>query len=190
MSDQQRGVILYGHGVDDVGEALRDLNPKYVLTNHAVVRPAHVPVVRCLHATEADAVRDAAPEVTWLVVYLYRPDFPGEHAREPLLWLNTSKVDPRMAARAIAQPGLVTWYEVIYPIQVTTVDGGPAADDYGNLAFTVPDGHRMVAHAVEEGGAVPDCLQDAQQILPSHDLWALACLRVSEVCQACRLRHA
>jgi hypothetical protein len=42
----------------------------------------------------------------------------------------------------------VIWYEVINSVHVITVDGGPAADDAGSIAITVPDGHRMVAHAV------------------------------------------
>jgi hypothetical protein len=70
---------------------------------------------------------------------------------DPLLCLNTSKVDPWMAARAIDKYDLVTWYEIINPIRVTTADGGPVAHDYGNVAFTVPDGtkcHPLTGHRI------------------------------------------
>jgi hypothetical protein len=96
-----------------------------------------------------------------------------------------------LAARAIDQPDLVVWYEVINPIRVVTVDGEPAAADYGNIAIITPDGHRMVAHAVRAGGTAPECLRgDAELVLPSDDLWALARLCEIELCQACAVRHA
>jgi hypothetical protein len=190
VSQEQRAVVLYGHGVDAVAEALADLDPRYVLTDRLAVESGQVAVLRCRLAAQADAARDAAPGVAWLVVELYRPEVDVGHARNPLLLLNTSKVDPGTAARAIDQPDLVIWYEVINPVRVTTADGGPAADDYSNITIIVPDGHRMVAHAVRVGGATPDCLPgDASQVLRSQDLWALARLQKIEMCQACILRH-
>ncbi|WP_285550735.1 hypothetical protein [Actinoplanes regularis] len=189
MSEQRQGVILYGYGVDAVAEALRDLDPRYVLVDHVLRESGKVPVLRRRHAAEADAVRDAAPDVSWRVVDLHRPGIDAEHARDPLLWLNTSQVDPGLAARTIDQSDLLTWYAIFNPIRVDTVDGGPPADDYSNLRFTVPDGNRMVAHAVREGGTAPECLRDAEQVLPSQDLWALAPLRNAELCQACTRRH-
>ncbi|WP_329108696.1 hypothetical protein OG792_08600 [Micromonospora sp. NBC_01699] len=102
--------------------------------------------------------------------------------------LNTSKIDPGIAAWAIHQPDLVTWYEIINPVRVTTVDGGSVADDYSNIAITVPDGHRMVAHALREGKTAPECLQVVERVLPSRDLWALARVGSSEACRACTLR--
>lgn len=63
-------------------------------------------------------------------------------------------------------------------------------DDYSNIAIIVPDGHRMVAHAVRVGGAVPEYLPGGvERVLPSHDLWALARLREMEVCRAWTARH-
>ncbi|MEV6370429.1 hypothetical protein AB0L86_26455 [Micromonospora musae] len=190
MSEEQRGVVLYGYGVDAVAEALRELDPRYVLVDRVAPESGQVPVPRCPHGAEADAAREAAPGVAWLVVELYRPEVDIERARDPLLLMNTSKVDPGMAARAIDQPDLEIWYEVINPIRATTVDGGPASDDYSNVAIIVPGGHRMVAHAVRAGGAVPECLPGgAEQVLPSHDLWALAPLGKNDVCRACTARH-
>lgn len=190
MSEERHGVVLYGFGVDAVAEALRELDPRYVLVDCVAPDSRRVPVLRCLHGVEADTVREAAPEVAWLVVELYRPGVEVEHAHDPLLALNTAKVDPGMAARAIDQPDLEVWHEVINPVRATTVDGEPPADDYGNIEIIVPDGHRMVAHAVKAGGAVPGCLPgNAERVLPSHDLWALARLRKTEACQACTARH-
>jgi hypothetical protein len=190
VSEERRGVILYGSGVDAVAEALRKLDPRYVLADHVTPESGLVPVLRCPQGAEADAVRAAVPDVAWLVVELYRPGVAVEHAGDPLLVLNAAKVDPGTAARAIHQPDLVIWYEVINPVRVTTVDGGPAADDYSNIVVIVPDGHRMVAHAVNAGGVAPHCLPgDADQVLRSHDLWVLARSRKIEVCQACALRH-
>jgi hypothetical protein len=190
VSEEQQGVVLYGFGVDAVAEALRELDPRYVLVDGAAPELGRVPVLRCLNGGAADAVREATPGVAWLVVELYRPGVDVEHARGPLLALNTSKVDPGIAARAIDQPDLEVWYEVINPVRVTTVDGEPPADDYSNIEIIVPDGHRMVAHAVKAGGAVPKCLPgNAERVLPSHDLWALTRLRKTEVCQACTARH-
>jgi hypothetical protein len=96
-----------------------------------------------------------------------------------------------MAARAIDQPDLVIWYEVINPVRAIMVGGGPAADDYSNVAIIVPDGHRMVRQVVGVGGEAPECLPGvAEQVLRSGDLWALARLQeIIEVCQACALRH-
>jgi hypothetical protein len=190
MSDEVPGVMLYGHGVEAVAEALRQLDPRYVPVDRAAARTGQVPVLRFRHGAEVDAARAAAPGVAWLAVELHRPGVAVGRARDPRLWLNTSKVDPAMAARAIDQPDLVIWYEVINPIPVVTVDGGPAADDYSNLSFVVPDGHRMVAHATRTGGPAPACLPDgAEQVLPSEDLWALARLRATDVCQVCTARH-
>jgi hypothetical protein len=91
-----------------------------------------------------------------------------------------------MAARAIHQSDLEVWYEVIKPVRVTTTDGEPVAADSSDIDITVPDGHRIVAHAVKAGGTAPDCLPvNAERVLPSHDLWALARLRNSGLCQAC-----
>jgi hypothetical protein len=87
-----------------------------------------------------------------LVVELYRRELDVEHARDPLLLLNTSKVDPVMAARAIDEPDLVIWYEVINPIRAVTVDGGPAADDYSKH-------HVHRAGRASDGGA---CGQDGR----------------------------
>lgn len=190
VSEEQQGVVLYGFGVDVVAEALRELDPRYVLVDGVAPESGQVPVLRCLHGAEADAVREAAPGVGWLVVELYRPGIDVEHARDPLLALNTSKVDPRMAARAIHQPDLEVWYQVIHPVRVTTTDGESAADDYSKIEIIVPDGHRLVAHAVKAGGAAPDCLPvNAERVLASHDLWALVRLLKTEMCQACTARH-
>ena len=188
MVDEQRGVILYGHGVDAVAAALRERDRRYV--DGVAPGPGQVRVLRCHDAGLADAARMAAPDVAWLVVELYRPDAALVHARDPLLVLNAAKVEPTTAARAIDQHDLLIWYEIIDPVRVITVDGGPAADDYSNLTVIVPDGHRMVAHAVRQGGTAPPCLpSDAEQMLPSHDLWALAGLLGTDVCQACTRRH-
>jgi hypothetical protein len=182
--------MLYGCGVDAVAEALRELDPRYVLVDRVAAEPGTVPVLGYRHAAEADAAREAAPDVAWLVVELYRPDDPVEHARYPLMALNTARVDPELAARAIHQSDLVTWYEVINPVRVITVDGAPMSDDYRNAALVTPDGHRMVAHAVRTGETAPECLPGgAERILPSHDLWALVRLRKIEVCPACALRY-
>jgi hypothetical protein len=182
--------MLYGCRVDAVAEALGELDPRYVLADGVAAEPGTVPVLRYRDGAEADAAREAAPDVAWLVVELYRPDDAVEHAGDPLMVLNAARVDPEMAAWAIHQSDLVTWYEVINPIRVMTVDGGPVSDDYSNAAFVVPDGHRMVAHAVRTGGAAPECLpRDAERVLRSHDLWALVRLGNVEVCQACTLRH-
>lgn len=189
VSDR-RGVILYGHDVDAVAEALRDLDPRYQLSESVVPKSGSVPVLRRRHAAEADAVRKAAPNVAWLVVELYRPGADAECAQNAMLWLNTATIDPAMAARAVDQHDLVIWYEIINPIRVTTVGNGPIANDYSNIAFTVPDGHRMIAHAVRKDGVPPDCLQGADRVLPSHDLWALVPLRNGEVCPSCTRRHA
>lgn len=190
VSDERPGVILYGYGVDAVAGALCALDPRYVLVDRVAPEPGRVPVLRYRNGAQADEARNAAPDVAWLVVELYRPDVVVGHARDPLLVLNAAMVDPGMAARAIDQSDLVTWYEIIDPVRVTTVDGGPPADDYSNIAITVPDGHRTVAHAVRAGDAVPECLpRGAERMLRSHDLWALARLREIEVCRACTVRH-
>ena len=97
---------------------------------------------------------------------------------------------PCVGRAAIDQADLEVWYEVVNPVRVTTVDDKPAAADYSNLKIVVPEGHRMVAHAVRAGEAVPECLpRNAERVLPSHDLWVLAGLRKVEVCQACTARH-
>jgi hypothetical protein len=84
----------------------------------------------------------------------------------------------------------VIWYEVINPIHVVTIDGGPAAADYSNLGFIVPQGHRMVAHAVGPSAAAPECVpSDAAMVLPSHDLWALGPSGAIDTCPACVHRH-
>jgi hypothetical protein len=186
--DEQRGVILYGDGVDAVAAALRELDPRYV--GGVAPGPGQVRVLRYPDAAQADAARMAAPDVAWLVVELYRPGDALEHAHDPLLVLNAAKVEPTTAARAIDQHDLLVWYEIINPIRVVTVDGGPAADDYRNLKVIMPDGHRMVAHAVRQGGTAPPCLpRNAERVLPSHDLWALTGLLGTDVCQTCTLRH-
>ncbi|WP_203841686.1 hypothetical protein [Winogradskya humida] len=173
--------MLYGCEVDAVAEALHKLDPRYA---------SQVPVRRYRDGAEVDTARDAAPNVAWLVVELYRPGVTVGPAREPSLVLNVALVPAALAARAIDQPDLVTWYEIINPVQVTTVDGRPPADDYGNLTITVPEEHRTVAHAVRTGEPAPACLpHDAERVLPSHDLWALGGLRRVELCQACALRH-
>jgi hypothetical protein len=187
---ERRGVMLYGHGVEAVAEALRELDPRYVLIDRGATEVGQVPVLRFRHAAEVDAAREAAPGVAWLAVELYQPGDEVEHARDPLLWLNASKLEPAMAARAIDQPDLVIWFEVIHPVRVITVEGEPAADDYSNLEIVVSDGHRMVAHAVRVGQGTPDCLPDAtEQVLRTDYLWALARLRASEACEACTARH-
>jgi len=190
VSEEQRGVILYGRGRDAVAEALRELDPRYVLVDPAAQQPGQVPVRCCRDAAEADAARQAVSGVAWLVVELYQPGVNIAHARAPVLSLNSTEVDPGLAARAIDQSDLVTWYEVIHPARVITVDGQPPADDYSNIEIVVPGGHRMVAHAVRAEETPPECLPGAAlQILPSDDLWALARLRGFEVCRACTLRH-
>jgi hypothetical protein len=184
-------IILYGDDVDAVAESLRALDPRYVLGDRVPTDSRQVPVLRCPHGAAADAFRRSAPEVAWLVVELYRPGVDVVRAGDPVFCLNSAKVDPGSAARAIAQPDLVVWYEVINPVRVTTVDAGPVADDYSNVAFVVPDGHRQVAHAVRTGAAAPPCLPaDAELVLRSDDLFALAVpSRKIEVCQACAVRH-
>ena len=85
---------------------------------------------------------------------------------------------------------LVIWYEVIAPVRVSTVDGGPAAADYSNLDFILPPGHRIVAHAVGPSAAAPECVPgDAAMVLPSHDLCALGAPGAIEICPACLHRH-
>ena len=190
MGRGQRGVILYGYDVQAFAEALRALDSHYVLTDHVVAQPGQVPVLRCTRAAEADAVREATPGIAWLVVELYRPGADVVHARDPVLCLNASKVDPKAAARAIDQPDLVVWYEIVNPIRTVTVDGGPPANDYSNIGFVVPEGHRMVAHAVKAAKPAPPCLPgDAELVLRSDDLWALAWSRPTEMCQDCVRRH-
>ncbi|BCB78272.1 hypothetical protein GCM10022251_31330 [Phytohabitans flavus] len=190
MSDERRGVILYGATVIAVAEALRELDPRYVPLDRVAPAPGQVPVLCCLHGAEADAAREAAPGIAWLVVELYRPGADVEHAHHPALVLNTSKFDPETAARVIDQPDLVTWYEIINPIRAITVDGRPPANDYSNIAFIEPDGHRIVAHAVRVEGPAPECLPtDTKAVLQSHDAWALARPPKIDVCQACALRH-
>lgn len=192
VSRARRGVILYGYGLDAVAEALRELDPRYVLVDRVGPGPGpeSVPVVRRPTGAEANATREAAPGVDWLVVELYRPKSVAEHASDPLLALNTCKVDPGMAARAIDQPDLEIWYEIINPIRVVTAHGEPVADDYSNLRITVGDGHRILAHAVKAGAVLPECVPaGAAKVLPSSDLWALARLYGAEVCRACTARH-
>lgn len=190
MSQERRGVILYGYGVEAVAEALRAFDPRYVLADRVVRQPGQVAVLCRAQAAEADAVREATPDVAWLVVELYKPDADVIHARDPVLFLNTSKVDPRMAARAIDQPDLMVWYEVVNPIRTITIDGAPPAHDYSSIGFVVPDGHRMVAHAVKAAMPAPQCIPaDAEHVLRSNDLWALAQLRPIEVCRDCVRRH-
>jgi len=125
VDEERRGVVLYGSGVDVVAEALRELDPRYVPADRLAPEPGQVLVLGRRNGAEADAVREAEPGVAWLVVELYRPGVDVRHARDPLLLLNVSKVGPREAARAIDQPDVVIWYEVINPIRVITVDGGP-----------------------------------------------------------------
>jgi hypothetical protein len=146
-------------------------------------------VLRRPGGAEADDARHAAADTAWLVVQLYRPGDELDHADDPALWINMSKVDPRDAARAIDQADLVVWYEVINPIRVTTTDGGPASDDYSNITVIAPDGHRMVAHAVSADIAPPCLPSTAERVLRSKDSWALARLGENEICQACVLRH-
>lgn len=187
---EERGVVLYGCEVDAVAEALRELDPRFVPADRAAPGSGQLPVLCCSTGTDADAVREMRPGVAWMVVELYRPGVDVGRAREPRLWLNTSKIDPSAAARAISQPDVVIWYEVINPIRAVTVGGGPVADDYSNVRLVVPDGHRMVAHAVCADGAPPECLPGgAERVLRSDDLWALAHLRGTEMCLACTLRH-
>lgn len=65
-------------------------------------------------------------------------------------------------------------------------------DDYSNLTITVPEGHRMVAHAVQTGGTPPECLpHNAEMVLPSDGLGVLSgsVSRATAVCQACVARH-
>ena len=192
VGEERRGVILYGFAVETVAEALRDLDQRYVPVDGVTSLPDRVPVLRCRRGAEADAARAAAPGVAWFVVELYRAGDEVEPARDVRLWLNIAEVDPRSAARAIDRPDLVTWYEVIDPIRVATVDGGPASADYRNLTITVPDGNRMVAHAVQIGGTAPPCLpRDAEMVVPTDDLWVLsqAAGRGNAACRACTLRH-
>lgn len=195
MGEERRGVVLYGSGVNVVAEALRELDPRYVPADRGAPGSGQMPVLCCLSGAEADAVREAAPGVAWLVVELYRPEVDVGRARDPLFFLNASKVSPGAAARAIDQPDVVVWYEVINPVRVVTVDGGPVADDYSNLKLVMPDGHRRVAHAVGAEGVQPDCLPgDAEMVLRSHDSWALSRsgeieLGEIEMCQVCILRH-
>ncbi|MCZ7423630.1 MULTISPECIES: hypothetical protein [unclassified Micromonospora] len=193
MSNEQRGVILYGYGVDAVAEALRELDQRYVPVDAAASESGQVLVVCCPDGAEADAVREAAPGIAWLVVELYRPEDEVQHARDVRLWLNTSQVEPKSAAMAIDQPDLVTWYEVIHPIRVGTVDDGAGRDDYSNLTFNLPDGNRMVAHAVQAGLTAPPCLPPgAEMVLPTDDLWVLSQFPSlgKLICRTCAARHA
>ncbi|MFC7761543.1 hypothetical protein ACFQY4_28485 [Catellatospora bangladeshensis] len=173
--------------MDAVVQALHELDRRYVLIGDVAADSGQVPVLRCPDGAAADAARAAATDVAWLVVELYRTEDAVERAHDPVFWLNTAKVDPRTAARAIDQSDLVIWYEVINPVRVITADGGSATNDYRDLRFAVPDGHRTVAHAVRDGEA-PQCLpDDAELVLRSHDLWAFADSR--DVCPACADRH-
>ncbi|WP_212996716.1 hypothetical protein [Winogradskya consettensis] len=173
--------MLYGCEVDAAAEALHKLDPRYA---------SQVPVRRYRDGAEVDAARDAAPDIAWLVVELYRPGVTVGPAREPFLALNVALVAPALAARAIDQPDLITWYEIINPVQTSTVDGRPPAHDYSNLTITVPEGHRTIAHAARTGEPAPACIpHDAERVLPSHDLWALASLRRVELCSTCALHH-
>lgn len=148
-----------------------------------------VAVLCCGNRAEADGAREAEPDVAWQVVGLYRPGDEIEYARGPVLWLDTSRIDPPTAARAIDHADLMVWYEVINPTRVITTDGGPAADDYSNLMIFVPDGHRVVAHAVR-GAAAPECLPStAGKVMRSGDLWVLARLQDIDECEDCVLRH-
>ncbi|GIF38919.1 hypothetical protein [Actinoplanes xinjiangensis] len=194
MNEQTRGVILYGVGVEAVAAALHDLDPRYVPSGDGDNGPApgsgQVPVVCRRRGPEADAVRVATPDVAWLVVELYRPGVEVEPAHDVGLWLNTSRAGPPRAARAIDQPDLVTWYEVTDPPRVVTTDGGPVADDYGNIRIVVPEGNRSVAHAVRSGGAPPPCLPpEADLIMPTHDLWMLLEPGTTRMCRSCLDRH-
>jgi hypothetical protein len=94
VREERRGVILYGFAVDAVAEALRKLDPRYVLADRVAAEPRTVPVLRYRHGAEAAAAREAAPDVAWLVVELYRPYSAVEHASDPLMALNTARVDP------------------------------------------------------------------------------------------------
>jgi hypothetical protein len=89
------------------------------------------------------------------VVELYRHGVDVEHARDPLLALNTAKVGPGMAARVIDQPDLQVWYEIINPVRSTTTDGAPVADDYSNVKLIVPDGHRAAEDLAALTGVGP-----------------------------------
>lgn len=101
VSRARRGVILYGYGVDAVAEALRELDPRYVLEDQVEpgLGPESVPVVRRPNGAEANATREAAPGVDWLVVELYRPKSVAEHASEPLLALNAWRVGRKLIRR-------------------------------------------------------------------------------------------
>ncbi|MEV0456243.1 hypothetical protein [Catellatospora methionotrophica] len=189
MSGERQGIMLYGYGAEAVAEALRDLDPRYVLGAAVTTEAGQVPVLRHPDGAAADAACAAAPGVDWLVFELYRPGSDLQHAHGRCYALNTAKVDPETAARAIDQYDLVVWYEVIHPIQCTTVDNEPVADDYRNVRLVMPSGHRSVAHAVREETA-PECLPDtAELVLRSDDLWELAKLRDLDLCPACVLRQ-
>ncbi|MCW6003467.1 hypothetical protein K1W54_02555 [Micromonospora sp. CPCC 205371] len=190
MGEERRGVVLYGPEVDAVAEALRELDPRYVPGDVVVSGSGLIPVLCCRNGADADAARQAELSIVWLVVELYRPEVDVGRARDLQLALDISKVDRQAAARAIDQPDVVIWYEVINPVRVVAADGRPAAADYSNLDFIVPEGHRMVAHAVGASATAPECVPgDAAMVLPSQDPWALARPGEIETCQACVLRH-
>ncbi|MDG6107440.1 hypothetical protein Daura_49740 [Dactylosporangium aurantiacum] len=186
MAEERRGVVLYGTGVEAVAGALWKLDPRYVPAG-AEVSAGQVPVLLVRDGAEADAVRGRADGVAWLVVQLGHEAAP---AGEPVLYLNVGRVGAELAARAVDQPDLLVWYEVVNRVRVVTSDGGPVAGDYSNVEFVVPDGHRVVAHAVRDGDGRPECLpEDAELVLPSHDLWALGPVRSTETCPACTGRY-
>jgi hypothetical protein len=64
VGDGRRGVVLYGSGVGAVAKALHELDPRDVLVDRMAAESGQVPVLCCRHAGEADAVREAAPNVT------------------------------------------------------------------------------------------------------------------------------
>ncbi|HWS37918.1 MAG TPA: hypothetical protein VN408_34950 [Actinoplanes sp.] len=177
------GIILYGVHTLAVAEALRELDPRY---------GAEVPVLCCRDGPEADAARAAAPDVDWLVAALYGTFADLEKAAETELWLNMNLLAPGRAASAIDQRELEAWYEIVKPVRVVTVDGGPVEDDYSNLKIIVPEGNRRIAHAVPLGGTWPPCAnREAEMLMPTSDLWVLAepVSPQTVPCPACVARH-
>ena len=47
VSDERQGVALYGFGMDAVAEALRELDPRYVLVGRGAPASGQVPVLCC-----------------------------------------------------------------------------------------------------------------------------------------------
>jgi hypothetical protein len=70
-------------------------------------------------------------------------------------------------------------------------NGGMSGEQRGvNVVIIVPDGHRMIAHAVRDGATTLDRpTAPGSKVLPSQDLWALPRSSTVERCRACTSRH-